>query len=94
VRRRIAERARLEAEAEAALAREDKLESKWKNQEAEESEQKAARQQKLFPPVSSPLKGMPLLSDEEIPEKKRRENEDRANKRGLRRTSKRVMTDC
>jgi len=75
------ERARLAAEAEAALARSGQLERKWEKQEAEESQEKAARQRKLFPPILSSLEGMPLLSDEEIPdEKKRRENEEKAKK--------------
>ena len=61
-----AERARLEAEAEAAIARHEQLEKKWEKQKTEEGQKEAARQRKLFPPISSALQGMPLVADEEI----------------------------
>ena len=80
-----AERERLAADAEAAIARYEELERKWEKEKTEEDQRESSgqrsRERTLFPPISSALEGMPLVSDEEIPdEKKRREMEEKAKK--------------
>ena len=60
------ERARLAAEAEAAIARSKKLEKKWRKQQTEEDQEEASRQRKMFPPlISSDTGGIPSSSDEQ-----------------------------